>query len=82
MMSGWSGGWWLAGGIFMVFCMVMMVWMMGGMMSHGHSGQDTQSDRAEPERTLADRLARGEIDVDEYNRLLEVLRGTDHSTRA
>lgn len=82
MMNGWGGAdWWLVGGIFMMFCMAMMVWMMGGMMGHGHSGQGTSSNTTEPERTLADRLARGEIDVDEYNRLLDVLRDPHRSTR-
>jgi uncharacterized membrane protein len=65
----------------MIFCMAMMVWMMGGMMGHGHSGQHTGDDKAEPERTLADRLARGDIDVDEYHRLLDALRDAHRSTR-
>jgi uncharacterized membrane protein len=30
---------------------------------------------------LADRLARGEIDVEQYERLLEALRRTDHAAR-
>jgi putative membrane protein len=81
MMSGWGSGWWLVGGVFMVICMVMMVRMMGGMMGHGHSGNAGHGWRDEPERTLADRLARGEIDIEEYNRLLETLQGT-RSTRS
>ena len=81
MMNGWGIGWWLVGGIFMMLCMAMMVWMMGGMMGHGHSGGTTGDDRPDPERTLAERLARGEIDVDEYRRLLGALRSTDRSPR-
>ena len=75
MMQG--AGWWIGGAVFMVFCMVMMGWMMRGMMGHGHSAHDTDNRRDDPERTLADRLARGEIDVDEYHRRLDTLRGVD-----
>jgi uncharacterized membrane protein len=84
MMWGWGAGWWLVGAVFMVVCMVMMGRMMGGMMGHGHSAHSGHGhDRSdEPDRTLADRLAKGEIDVEEYNRLLETLRRTDHSSRA
>ena len=78
MMWGWGGGWWwLVGAGFMVVCMLLMGRMMGGM-GHGHSGHGRSDD---PERTLADRLARGEIDVEEYERLLETLRRTDHAAR-
>ena len=76
MMSG-GGGWWLAGGLFMLFCMAMMFWMMGGMMGHGHSGQNTDGRSSDPERTLADRLAKGEIDIDEFERLRDALRGSN-----
>ncbi len=81
MMRGWGSGWWLVGAAFMVFCMVMMVRMMA--MGHsGHGGDSGHGGRDEPERTLADRLAKGEIDVEEYERLLEALRRTDNSRRA
>jgi uncharacterized membrane protein len=81
MMWGWGPGWWLVGGVFMVICMAMMGRMVGGMMGHGHSGHGGHDRTDDPERTLADRLARGEIDVEEYNRLLETLRRTEHSAR-
>lgn len=32
------------------------------------------------EHMLAERLARGEIDTEEYTRILETLRGAGHST--
>ena len=77
MMWGWGAGWWFVGAVFMVICMVMM----GGMMGHGHSAHGGHDRTNDPERTLADRLAKGEIDVEEYNRLLETLQRTDHSAR-
>jgi len=81
MMWGWGTGWWLVGAMFMVICMVMMGRMMGGMMGHDHSRHGEHGSRDDPERTLANRLARGEIDIEEYHRLLEALRRTDTSAR-
>jgi putative membrane protein len=44
-----------------------------------HSGPTTAAPRDTPEETLRRRLAGGEIDIDEYHRRLEALRGpTDH----
>ena len=77
MMDGW--GWWGPGVFFRVFCMVMMAWMM---MGHGHGADGSHTSESyghkpgEAERILAERLARGEIDVDEYERRLSALRGT------
>jgi uncharacterized membrane protein len=84
MMWGWGAGWWVLGAAFMVFCMVMMLRMMAGHGHSGHGGSDhgTSDDRGgmDAERALADRLARGEIDTEEYIRILETLRGAGHST--
>lgn len=82
MMWGWGAGWWLVGAVFIVICMVMMGRMMGGRMGHGRSAHGGHDRSDEPERTLADRLAKGEIDVEEYKRLLETLQRTNHSTSA
>ena len=72
----------MVGAVFVVIGMVMMGRMMAGMMGHGHSAHGGHDRSDEPERTLADRLAKGEIDVEEYNRLLGTLQGTDHSASA
>jgi putative membrane protein len=81
----WNGGWgwWGPGLIFMVFCMVVM-WRM---MSHGHGSHrsDTASSGGHgpdpAERILAERLARGEIDVEEYERRLAALHQTSELDR-
>jgi uncharacterized membrane protein len=85
MMDGsWGDGWWWPGivvmFVFMVFCMVMMARMMGGMLGSGsHESERHGSDV--PERTLANRLASGEIDVDEYERLRDALQRSGESAR-
>jgi uncharacterized membrane protein len=60
--------------------------MMSRMMSHSGSGHgggdhgDHVDGGADAERTLANRLARGEIDVEEYERLLGTLRRSESTT--
>lgn len=76
----WARGWsWPAilimAGV-MVMCMTMMRCMVGHCMGGARPRHDDGSDRGVPERTLATRLANGEIDVDEYERLLGVLQRT------
>jgi putative membrane protein len=46
--------------------------------SRGGPYADSQTQPATPERLLAERFARGEIDEDEYQRRLAALRGTSH----
>lgn len=81
MMSG-SWGWWGPGVFFMIFCMGMMMWMM---MSHGHGSHGSQT--GEPhgpdgaEHILAERLARGEIDTEEYERRLAVIQRSRETER-
>lgn len=61
----------------MIGCVLMMVMMMGGMMRRGvrgsqhgqHHGQQPDS----AEQILADRLARGEIDEEEFIHRRELL---------
>lgn len=77
MMDGFWG-WWGAGAFFMLFCMVAMAWMMMGHGAHGsHTGQSYGQRVGGAERILADRLARGEIEIDEYERRLSALRQTE-----
>ena len=76
-----SWGWWLAP-LLIVACM----FMMGSMMGHGHhhGSHASRENRQGPgaERILAERLARGEIDIDEYERRLAVLRTSAGAHRA
>lgn len=79
----WSGFTWA---IFMVACVVLMGRMMmghGRMSSHVNqvhgSAQETPvaSETEFPDDVLEWRLVNGEIDVDEYNRLRDILADTD-----
>jgi putative membrane protein len=83
----WNGGgswgaWWLALPL-LILCMVMM----GGMMGHGHGSHGTHGASASARgsggaaRILAERLARGEIDIEEYERRLAVLQRTSEVDR-
>ncbi|MFD7643334.1 SHOCT domain-containing protein [Kitasatospora sp. NPDC059795] len=86
---GYHGGWsWVLPGItFMLFVLLAIVvlaalWRMfsaerrGGTSAGGPRwGNPPQGRVPEAERLLAERLARGEIDVDEYRHRLAALRG-------
>jgi uncharacterized membrane protein len=82
--NGFGWGWGLV-----ILGMLMCVAMMAMMMSHGSSrrarepGETTVDapERADaPERILAKRLASGEIDVEEYQRLRDTLQRTGNAT--
>ena len=83
----WNGDgswvWWGPGLLFMTICVVMMVRMM----SHGHGSHGShtaESHEHRPDRAtriLAERLARGEIDTEEYERRLAALRGISEFDR-
>jgi uncharacterized membrane protein len=77
----WGSGWgWI---LVMAVVMVVCVAMMARMIRHGGSWRmgpaDTRDEDA-PERILARRLASGEIDVAEFERLRDALRRTSNST--
>ena len=73
-MSGWAWVWMGLGSlIFWALLITGVVLLIRQFNSHsGHR------DRVDPEATLAQRYARGEIDDDEYERRLALLRGRHH----
>ena len=74
----WGHGWWWP--VAMIICMLLMSRMMKHGGSHTHRSQHRGLDV--PERLLADRLAKGEIDVTEYERLRDALQGTHEESPA
>ena len=63
---------WVGMILFWAFVVFGVVWLIRG----SGQGQSTpQVAPPDPERILQERLARGEIDGDEYRQRLEVLRG-------
>jgi putative membrane protein len=73
--------WWMPGMLFMVLCMVMMMRMM----SYGHGSDSSHTSGSHrqdgAERILAERLARGEIDIEEYERHRAALQQTREPDR-
>lgn len=70
-MMGWHWSWWA----WTVMTLAMLAgwgalfWLIAGL-GHDRRGQVVD----DPERTLADRLARGDIQVEEYQRRVDALR--------
>jgi uncharacterized membrane protein len=83
--SSWGGLGWLwvpIMAVMMIGCMLMM----GGMMRHSGYGSHHGHHHGQPpesaEQVLSGPLARGEIDVEQYNRLLAVVQHHSESARA
>jgi uncharacterized membrane protein len=76
---GFGWGWILIIGVAMV-CVAMMARMMMGHGASGRMGPADDRDEDAPERILARRLASGEIDVAEFERLRDALQQTSNST--
>jgi putative membrane protein len=83
-----SWAWWGPGVLFLILCMVVMVRMMGHGHGHGHGSHRSHAGGAaghragEAERILAERLARGEIDIEDHERRLAALNRTGDLGRA
>ena len=77
----WNGDgawvWWWPGLLLMIVCMVMMVRMMGHRSQGAHAGERHGHRPEGSERILAERLARGEIDIEDYERRLAALQQAD-----
>ena len=79
------GSWWpalIVMAVLMIVCMMMTARMMSHGGSRSHPARPRHPRPYVPERTLANRLASGEIDIDAYERLLDALQRTADSTRA
>lgn len=77
-MWGWHGNWgwgsWLVMSLFMLIFWGLVIW---GVVTLVRSTETPRESSADPERILAERFARGEIDEDEYRRRLDALRAVD-----
>ena len=84
MMWYWGGGvhWWgwLLMSLGMVAFWSVIVWAVWYLMTNvARRPADHPNGAGDAKRILDERLARGEIDPDEYRRLLTVIRGGDHA---
>jgi putative membrane protein len=78
MMWGWHGwSWWgwLVMSLSMVAFWGLIIWGIVALF-RGSGWSWPRNDRPDPEQILAERFAKGEIDEEEYQRRLEVLRST------
>lgn len=82
MWGGYTWGWpgFVLAAVLMVVCMALMGRMMGHSRlsdhmnhTHGRGQAPTEHGPELPDQTLELRLVNGEIDIDEYNRLRDVL---------
>jgi uncharacterized membrane protein len=76
-----SWGWWGPGLLLLIICMVMMVRMMSQGTHRSHMDEQRWPRPDGAERILADRLACGEIGIDEYERRMAVLQRASQSDR-
>lgn len=70
----WGAGWF--GGVFVIICMALMVWMMMGHHGHGNNAVgsgEAKRNSADAGEILAERFARGEISEEEFEQRKRVL---------
>jgi putative membrane protein len=77
-MDDWSWGGWLVMTVTMIAFWTLVAWVI--VVAIRASRAPTQR-APDPERTLAERFAVGEINEDEYHRRLEALRSAANTTR-
>ena len=72
-MGGTGWGWWIVGLVMMVALIALVVVLVMRTSTPQHAPETPR--RTTAEELLAERLARGEIDADEYRQRLTALRG-------
>ena len=81
MMDGWDSGMGVAGWTLMIIFWIALVALIGLAIAklfptrRDSGSADDGTDRQSPQQLLDERLARGEIDVETYERLHETLAG-------
>jgi len=76
---GWHGWWMGSMWLFWVVIIVALIWIVVRSASSARNLRETQRT---PEEILRERFARGEIDTEEFQRRLEVLRGRKCMSRS
>jgi putative membrane protein len=85
MMWYWGGGmhWWgwLLGFVGMVLFFALVIWVIWYVINGMTGRSPAPREPSDAKRILDERLARGDIDSDEYMRLLGLIRGDQSSSR-
>ena len=66
-MAGWGWGWMMLGWLFWLLLIALVVWAVGRF-------ADRSTGRPDPEELLAERFARGELSVEEFEQHRSALR--------
>ena len=73
--NGWGAGMWIVMAIAMVIFWAIVVFGVVALVRHfGHSDDEPPWKKADPEAILRERLARGEIDEEDFRKKLTLLR--------
>jgi putative membrane protein len=82
MENGWGGGWIIMLLMMLVFAVLIgvVIWFLLSGSRRPTGGSPAQRTRSTPEQILGDRLARGEIDPDEYRIRLAALKEHNATT--
>ena len=76
--NGMGGGWWVLMIVFWLLVLAATVWALTRIFASGSAGGERErSERDTPEEELDRRLARGEIDAENYREIRATLRGAD-----
>lgn len=73
--DGWGDWWtWLVMSMSMVAIWGLVIWGVATVVRSASQSSPRPDRASDPERILAERFARGEIDADEYHRRMAILR--------
>ncbi len=71
---GWGGGWWIFMVIMMILFWASIAWIVVTLIRHNSPTHPHHAPIPDAEQILHERVARGEIEVEEYQQRLQALR--------
>ena len=71
---GWGGGWFVLMFLMMILFWGSIAWVVVALIRHNSLGHHLRASTPDAEEILHERIARGEIEVEEYEQRLQSLR--------